>query len=113
MASRIAPPIVRAAAGTTPGVSGYTIFKDVNGNAVVNNQDQSLVRARLATELPAGEPVAYTFPPSASSAAFDESAATSGVMTMDEAKQAAWAALTTDGTVDTTKKRSPFGGFGL
>ena len=105
--------ITRAAAGTTPGVGLYTIFKDVNGNGAVTNQDLSLVQARLATTLPAGEPVAYTFPPSASSAAFDESAATSGVMTMDEAKQAAWAALTTDGTVDTTKKRSPFGGFGL
>jgi hypothetical protein len=104
--------ITRAAAGTTPGVGLYTIFKDVNGNGAVTNQDLSLVQARLATTLPAGEPVAYTFP-SASSAAFDESAATSGVMTMDEAKQAAWAALTTDGTVDTTKKRSPFGGFGL
>jgi hypothetical protein len=57
--------------------------------------------------------VAYTFP-SASSAAFDESAATSGVMTMDEARQAAWAALATDGIADTTaRKRSPFGGFGL
>ena len=78
----------------------------------MTNQDLSLVQARLATTLPAGEPVAYTFP-SASSAAFDESAATSGVMTMDEAKQAAWAALTTGGTVDTAKKRSPFGGFGL
>jgi hypothetical protein len=105
--------ITRAAAGTTPGVGLYTIFKDVNGNGAVTNQDLSLVQARLATTLPAGEPVAYTFPPTASSAAFDESAATSGVMTMDEARQAAWAALTTGGTVDTAKKRSPFGGFGL
>jgi hypothetical protein len=105
--------ITRAAAGTTPGVGLYTIFKDVNGNGAVTNQDLSLVQARLATTLPAGEPVAYTFP-SASSAAFDESAATSGVMTMDEARQAAWAALATDGIADTTaRKKSPFGGFGL
>jgi hypothetical protein len=105
--------ITRAAAGSTAGVGLYTIFKDVNGNGAVTNQDLSLVQARLATTLPAGEPVAYTFP-SASSAAFDESAATSGVMTMDEARQAAWAALATDGIADTTaRKRSPFGGFGL
>jgi hypothetical protein len=46
-------------AASAAGVSssrGYSVFCDVNGNGAVSPVDMALVRSRLQTRLPAGEP---------------------------------------------------------
>jgi uncharacterized delta-60 repeat protein len=55
---------IQAALLTTPGQSGYTIFRDVNGNGILQANDFLAVQARLLTMLPSAEPS----PPAATTA---------------------------------------------
>jgi len=58
-----------ASTASAPGASssrGYSVFCDVNGNGAVSPVDMALVRSRLQTRLPAGEPTVPTSPATAS-----------------------------------------------
>ena len=47
---------VRAAAGHTAGNAPYTALADLDGDAIVDGADARLLRERIGTSLPAGEP---------------------------------------------------------
>ena len=89
----------RAALGSAPGTPSpvYSIFNDINGSGIVNSADVLTVRSLLSTALPNGEPVPAVFP-SSSAITFGALGATSGVLTLAEARQLAWAALGSDFT---------------
>ena len=61
--------LVRGALGSAAGQGNYSIFKDVNGDGDVLSSDGLLVLGRLGTSLPAGQPVAASFPAIAKPAA--------------------------------------------
>jgi hypothetical protein len=98
--------IIRAALFTSTSSPGspvlYTIFKDINGDSAITNADVSITRARLFSQLPAGEPIVP--PPSVRSVGFSNSA-TSGSMTLDEARQLAFAAIGSEANGELTVKK--------
>ena len=101
--------IIRAALFTSTSSPGspvlYTIFKDINGDSAITNADVSITRARLFSQLPAGEPIPPIVPPpSVRSVGFSNSA-TSGSMTLDEARQLAFAAIGSEANGELTIKK--------
>ena len=99
--------IIRAAlftSTTSPGSPPlYTVFKDINGDGSITNADVAITRSLLFTQLPGGEPTPQSFAivsPSVEVGSF----ATSGGITLDQARQIAFAALADDVTGTNKKK---------
>ena len=88
--------------GTAPGT--YSIFRDVNADGFVANSDLTVVRAFLGTRIPSGEPTPAAFAIDSGSVEVG-SFATSGGMTLDEARLLAFATLANETDANGVKKK--------